>query len=266
LLTTNPPPLHLSHYLYTLQAYHPNQKPYRLPYNGYKTVWHSGGDAGYRSNLIRFPDEHFSIVILANLAGINPVSLSYKVADLFLKDKSTQNPVFKVDSNILKNWAGEYFDMNSQSIIKIDFKNETLLAGSIVLVPTSNNIFSTSSSTLTFSGDTLNEKLVLATKGSFTKIYHKAKKNKVSISELKEYQGDFYSNELDTKYVLSVKDSSLQIKIPRNDEIKLSPFIKDIFAGDMIIRFIRNNKNIIDGFFISTGRVRNLYFEKVLSK
>jgi len=236
-------------------------------YNGYKTVWHNGGDAGYRSNLIRFPDEHFSIVILANLAGINPVSLSYKVADLFLKDKSILNPVFKVDSNILKNWAGEYFDMHSQSITKIDFKNETLLAGSTVLMPTSNNIFNTSLSTLTFSRDSLNVKLVLSTKGSFTKTYNKAKKNKLSISELKEYQGEFYSHELDTKYVLSIKDSSLQIKIPRNDEIKISPFIKDIFAGDfLIIRYVRNKKNVIDGFFLSTGRVRNLYFGKVLSK
>lgn len=235
-------------------------------YKGHKTVWHNGGDYGYRSNLIRFPDEHFSIVILANLADINPVSLSYEVADLFLEDKSIQNPVFKVDSNILKNWAGEYFDMNSQSIIKIDLKNETLLVGSTVLVPTNNYIFNTSSSTLTFSGDSLNAKMSLNTKGSMIKTYNKAKKNKLSISELKEYQGDFYSHELDTKYVLSIKDSSLQIKIPRNDEIKISPFIKDIFAGDLIIRFIRNKKNVIDGFFLSTGRVRNLYFEKVLPK
>lgn len=233
-------------------------------YKGHKTVWHNGGDAGYRSNLIRFPDEHFSIVILANLAGVNPVSLSNKVADLFLEDKSIQNPVFKVDSSIVKNWAGEYFDMNSQSIIKIDFKNETLLAGSTVFVPTSNNVFNTSSSTVTFGVDSLNVKLVLSTKGSKAKTYNKANKIKLSISELKEYQGDFYSNELDSKYVLSIKDSSLHIKIPRNDEIKISPFIKDIFSGDLIVRFTRNKKNIINGFFLSTGRVRNLYFEKVL--
>jgi Beta-lactamase len=54
-------------------------------YKGYKTVGHGGADAGYRSNIIRFPDDHFSVVILANLASINPSSLSYKVADLFLR-------------------------------------------------------------------------------------------------------------------------------------------------------------------------------------
>jgi hypothetical protein len=84
-------------------------------------------------------------------------------------------------------------------------------------------------------------------------------------AELKEYQGDFYSTELETKYIISVKDSSLQIKIPRNVELEVSPLIKDIFFGDLNIRFSRNKKKSIDGFFLSTGRVRNLRFAKMNS-
>ncbi|MFZ9388607.1 MAG: serine hydrolase domain-containing protein [Chitinophagaceae bacterium] len=235
-------------------------------YNGYNTEGHSGADAGYRSNLIRFPDEHFSVILFANLANINTSSLSYKVADLFLTNKSIHNPVLKLDSSVLKGWAGDYYDMNTQSIMRLDYENEKLLLGSTELVPNSNSIFNSRSSTLTFSGDSSNTKLELNTKGSKIKTYYKVKKIKLPISEIMEYQGNFYSPELDTKYVLSIKDSSLQIKIPRNEEIKISPFIKDIFAGDLIIRFSRNKKNIIDGFFLSTGRVRNLYFEKLVTK
>jgi hypothetical protein len=85
-------------------------------------------------------------------------------------------------------------------------------------------------------------------------------------AKLEEYQGNFYSSELDTKYSVSIKDSSLQIKIPRNDEMKLSPLLKDIFTGNFIIRFQRDKKDKIESFFLSAGRVRNLHFEKVLTK
>ncbi len=235
-------------------------------YRGYRTEGHGGADAGYRSNLLRFPDEHFSVILFANLANINASALSYKVADLFLQDKSVQNSIPKVDSYILKGWSGDYFDMNTQAIIKLDFKNEKLMLGANELVPSSNSVFNNRTTTYTFSGDTSITKLELKIIGSKTQTYNKVKKIKLSAAELQEYQGAFYSSELDTKYILSVKDITLQIKIPRNDEIQISPFIKDVFTDDLTIRFSRNKKNIIDGFFLSAGRVRNLYFSKMPTK
>ena len=235
-------------------------------YNGYKTEGHGGADAGYRSNLLRFPDEHFSVIVFANLANINTSSLSYKVADLFLKDKSNQNPVIQIDPKLLTGWAGDYFDMHTQSIMRLYVRNEKLNAGPTELVPTSNSTFKNRSTTYTFSGDSSNTKLELKTIGSKTQTYTKVQKIKLSIADLQEYPGDFFSPELDTKYTVSVKDSSILIKIPRNDDVKLSPFLKDIFAEGLIIRFSRNKKNSIDGFFLTTGRVRNLYFGKLPAK
>jgi hypothetical protein len=234
-------------------------------YKGYRTVGHSGADAGYRSNIIRFPDEHFSVVILANFASINPSSLSYKVADLFLKDKRIQKPIFKVDSIILKGWSGDYIDMNSQSIQKINYQNEKLSIGTTILIASDNFVFNipNSSSTLTFSGDSSNATLEMSIEGAGSKSYKKINKITLSTLALEEYKGDFYSSELDTKYNVSRKVSSLQIKIPKNDEVKLITLQKDIFITDnYIIRFQRNKKNKIEGFFLSSGRVRNLYFEK----
>jgi len=239
-------------------------------YKGYKTVGHGGSDAGYRSNIIRFPDEHFSVVILANLASIIPSSLSYKVADLFLKDKRVQQPTFQTDSNIVKGWAGDYFEMSTQSLLKLNYKNEKLSLGVTELTATDNTTFHipNSSSTLTFTGDSLNAQLVVFTEGAGRNTYKKVNKIALSSAKIEEYQGGFYSSELDTKYSVSIKDSSLLIKRPRYDDIKLEPLLKDIFtvAGTTIIRFQRNKKDKIEGFYISAGRVRNLYFEKIVTK
>jgi hypothetical protein len=35
-------------------------------YKGLKTVSHSGALAGYRAQLVRFPEQQFSVIILAN--------------------------------------------------------------------------------------------------------------------------------------------------------------------------------------------------------
>lgn len=247
-------------------------------YKGHKTVGHSGSDAGYRSNIIRFPDEHFSVVILANLASINPSSLSYKVADLFLKGKNIQPAAFKADSNIVKGWAGDYFDMSTQSVRKLDYNNGKLSVGiteliaiynsSTELIATGNSSFNipNSLSTLTFTGDSSNAQLELFTEGEGRSTYKKVNKIKLPSAKLEEYKGIFYSSELDTKYEVFIKDSSLLVKRPRYDDLKLEPLLKDIFTGNFNIQFKRNKKEQIEGFFLSAGRVRNLYFEKISAK
>ncbi len=235
-------------------------------YKGYKTVGHRGADAGYRSNSIRFPEEHFSVLVFANMASINPSLLSYKVADLFLKDKSIQPPTFKADSKIVKGWAGDYFEMKTQSLLKLNYKNEKLSMGVTELVATGNSTFNipNSSSTVSFSGD--NAQVEVFTEGAGLNTYKKVNKMALTVPELEKYKGNFYSSELDTKYTVSSKDSSLQIKIPRNEEMNFSPLLKDIFTGNFILRFQRNKKDEIEGFYLSTGRVRNLYFEKMAAK
>lgn len=54
-------------------------------YKGLNTVRHGGAWAGYRAQLIRFPDQQFSVVCLANLGGFNPDRLVLKVADIYLE-------------------------------------------------------------------------------------------------------------------------------------------------------------------------------------
>jgi CubicO group peptidase (beta-lactamase class C family) len=61
-------------------------------YKGLKTVSHSGGDAGYRSFLLRFPEEHLAISVFSNFASFNPGGLSYRVADTYLRDKLKEEP------------------------------------------------------------------------------------------------------------------------------------------------------------------------------
>ena len=236
-------------------------------YKGYKTVQHSGADAGYRSNFTRFPEEHFSVILLANLANIRVKTLSNKVADIFLKDKSVKDitRAFKTDSTIVKKWAGEYIDMTTKSRLELNYQNENLKINNLILKPLSNLIFSDfdSKTKLSFSGDSSNSTCLLSTQDDIPRTFKKVLAVKLSPQKLQEYSGSFYSAELDTKYNLNSDSNFLLVKIPRNEEMKFSGFMKDMFIGDFTILFTRDKNNKISGFFLTTDRVRNLYFKKL---
>jgi len=236
-------------------------------YHGYKVVEHGGADAGYRSYILRFPEQHFSVVMLANLANINSRSISYKVADIFLKDKSSKDQFgnFKIDSLIVKGWTGDYIDMTTKSTLTMNYQNEKLSIGNTALIPTSNLIFNDPNGTAAyvFGGDSVNAKCTKTATGQRIRTFEKVKKITLTPKQLQEYKGSFYSPELDTKYTVTTNDSSLMVKIPRNEASSFSPYIKDTFLGDFVLQFSRDKQNKINGFFLTTGRTRNLYFEKL---
>jgi len=56
-------------------------------YRGLRTVRHGGALGGYRSHMLRFPDERFTVIVLFNLADVNPGRCAEKVADIWLADR-----------------------------------------------------------------------------------------------------------------------------------------------------------------------------------
>ena len=57
-----------------------------MKYKGLNEIQHGGADAGYRAYLTRFPDHDFSVAVLSNAAGFNPVNTAHKVVDVYLKE------------------------------------------------------------------------------------------------------------------------------------------------------------------------------------
>ncbi|MFQ5705213.1 MAG: serine hydrolase domain-containing protein [Gemmatimonadales bacterium] len=69
-------------------------------YKGLRTVSHGGSLMGFRTALLRFPDQRFSVIVLCNLGNINPSGLALQVADIYLSDRFAQS---------LAVYAGEYY-------------------------------------------------------------------------------------------------------------------------------------------------------------
>jgi hypothetical protein len=56
-------------------------------YKGLKAVAHGGGFMGFRTEMIRFPEQRFTAICLCNVGSANPGALARQVADIYLADR-----------------------------------------------------------------------------------------------------------------------------------------------------------------------------------
>ena len=54
-------------------------------HRGQRTISHGGSWGGYRAELLRFPNQRFSVAVLCNLGSIDPSALARRVADIHLE-------------------------------------------------------------------------------------------------------------------------------------------------------------------------------------
>lgn len=172
-------------------------------HKGLTLVGHGGAFVGFRADMIRFPEQKFSVICLANLSRFNPSVMAIKVADIYLAD--------------LYNERGE--DAKKPEPKKPRPKESS--------------------------------------KSDF----------KVSPEDLTVYAGKYYSEELDTAYILQLKKGKLFVRHenPHKEypRAALKPTARDRFQIDGFkLSFIRNEKKNIIGFKVDAGRVQNIFFER----
>ena len=84
----------------------------------------------------------------------------------------------------------------------------------------------------------------------------------VSIKDLNEYKGSYYSKEIDATYQISIKKGILTLKRPNKTPVNLEISNKDVFIFNrLLIRFTRIKGNV-SGLKVDAGRVKNLKFDK----
>lgn len=131
-------------------------------YRGLRIVSHGGSWAGYRAELLRFPEQHLSVATLCNLATTNPSQLARRVADVYLGDKMlaaadagaataqgrpTPPPsTWAPTATELAAFAGPYFSAELETIYRLSVENGKLVvsrrrAPRSELVPTTPDSF-----------------------------------------------------------------------------------------------------------------------------
>ena len=254
-------------------------------YRGLNIVEHAGADAGFRTNLLRFPDQHFSVVILSNAGEANPDQLAKKVADIFLDSLLAPNPQeqqearklelkeIEIDPSVLDAFVGDYV-LTPEFIISITREGNQLVTQAtgqpkFPIFPMTERTFFVKAFDAQFSFDLPNKdgivaSVVLHQEGED----HAAKRVKrilMTIDDFKAREGEFYSDELHTLYTLTHEGGKLVINYSRG-KVFLNQLSKNVFYGDFPIgklQYTCLDAKTCNSFTVSDDRVRNIHFEKV---
>lgn len=261
-------------------------------YRGLNIVDHGGADAGYRSDLIRFPDQHFSVACLCNLSSANPSGLAQKVADIYLanemkpaeKDAADNSSAFPLTPQQMQARVGLYINVKDQNdVVRWILKDGQLQvgdAGDDDTYPV--KAVSESQFRLAIEPDELT--FLPAKPGTPQQLTIKHEDGKVETfsavpaftptdAQLSEYEGVYSSGEIDPLYEIKMghvhvvgdgaphdHDGLVLVRL-KNEPDPLKPVTRDLFkSGVGSIRFTRDGQGKVNGFLLTTGRVINLRF------
>jgi len=250
-------------------------------YRGLATVDHGGADAGYRSDMIRFPDQHFSVACLCNLATSNPSQLAKKVAEVYLGKEmkpagttGSSDKAVQLSEEQLKTEVGTYLNPDGDEIRRIILRDGKLRVASdmseegVELEALGENHFRrlVAPVDLRFElakpGGPL-RLIETSPGGGKPRAFERVPEFSPSAQELKEYAAVYHSNEIEPLYELRVEGDKLVLHRLKNKPDTLRPVTRDLFSADVgNIRFKRNAQGQVSGFVVNTGRVMNLWFEK----
>ena len=251
-------------------------------YRGLKTVGHSGADAGYRSNVVWFPDRKFGVAILSNLGTMDPGGLALKVADVYLADQlapekaeTSEAPAInaKINPILYDDYAGKY-QIRDGPMVTITREKDKLMGEvsgmpKFEFTPESETVFSVKilSAKISFEKDKAGKTIQFFLQQGGQKTPAKRLEPPVlTPEELGKYAGDYFSEELGTTYSLTVQGAKLVAQHRRNEDAILSPMEPDVFAGDQWyfgkVKFTRDGSRRITGFLLTGSRARNLRFVK----
>jgi CubicO group peptidase (beta-lactamase class C family) len=239
-------------------------------YRGLPTVEHGGALFGYRTEILRFPDQRFSVVCLCNFATANGSAFARRIADVYL-EKSLQPETKSPDRSAGTSspdpapFIGRYLDTRTHSIYSFTVSNGSLMAWGVKLQRIGPNQFrDLGTGIITFEqvGGSMRVTLDLDDQPFFSG--NRVEELRLGDAALAEFSGSYRSAELDATYRLSVKNGSLDLRTNWNQPIKLHPIVTDEFESEDLgtLVFHRDANHRVSGFSVFAGRVRDVGFEK----
>lgn len=253
-------------------------------YKGLTRIEHSGQDASYQAYIGRFPDLQISLFFTNNNSGIDGGKLVRQLTDICLNkyfqlQKNNPNsknlltkkkPIIK-KTRALQSFEGYYWNDKDRYSRQIKVRNDTLqyirsINDKTALIPVGKNEFEMGLDEYVSVSFESNQMIVTLNDG-YQIILDKYIPANHNLSSLNEFEGKYYSQELNTYYTILIKDNNLIANHTRLGDFKLEAIENDFFIGNkgsfQKIVFLRNKLNKIIGFNVSSSRAKNVHFNRM---
>jgi hypothetical protein len=247
-------------------------------YRGKKTLNHSGGWASFSTYLMYFPEQRFSVIVLANTPAVAPTRAALAIADIYLDEElgpraPTTNalataPAATVAPAVLDRYTGLY-RLGQGWYVRVRRDGSTLRTqasreGEFAMSARSDTSFWVESynAPMTFR----------AVPGQPVQLTYRGQRHSkleesppLTRPQLAVFAGDYESPELETVYHVEMSDSGLVMKHFRHGTIRLTQLWRDDFGGSMwftrSVEFQRDARGQVTGFNVFVDeRSRNIRF------
>jgi CubicO group peptidase (beta-lactamase class C family) len=248
-----------------------------------RMVLHSGGAAGYRSILIRFPEQGMSIAVLCNAgeASDNRDEFAGRIFDLFMADQGLRRPepsaapanAAGVDAADVNSKAGLFFsERTGEPLCLIASNGRLAIAGGGPLVAVSKDRFRNPRASMTFMSRDEFELNFLSQdrfelksmEGQATR-YRRAQPYAPSAADLEAFAGRYESDELRAVFEMTPVKEGLMVRLndSRTQNLEFRPVDRDTFQrGTMTVRFLRETDGRVVALVLNNPVLRNIKFTR----
>ncbi len=250
-------------------------------YYGVKRIQHGGDVKGFHTMTECFPEQGVTVVMFTNNDNVNVyefnksalsslLHLKYKTEVKSNVAQTEEQPVFDtVGENDLKQYEGDY-----GSDMGISF-NVSVRDGALYFLQQWDKVeypvVQIATNKFKIDGDPIFFEFIDINNGTanLLKVNQEGEeyvfKRDFQLPDFDDYLGKYYSKVLDVNYEFVLEDELLGFKPQGADEVQVATIEENDKAsspwGDM--SFVRDNKGIVTGFFLSHPRAKNIEFVKV---
>lgn len=245
-------------------------------YKGLKILSHSGFGFGGQSQLLVVPQENISVIILTNIQSINPTPISYQILNLLIgleenDDKPNVKSVSFKPQN-LRQFTGDYKEINSDMTMQIFLENDTLKAmGSMgntklpLIQKNTDEFVRLNAQNVRYNFEKTSTYDMVISFGGTPFYFKRAKLIKQNPNNLNDYAGDYFSEELQTTYHFFVENDTLKLSYKNHNNITLYPVQMNQFGNRdrTLYHFILSEDGTLTEMLLSCdGQISNIKFVK----
>jgi CubicO group peptidase (beta-lactamase class C family) len=258
-------------------------------YRGLNWIHHAGEWVGYRAAFSRFPEQHFSTLLLCNCVGsMSPTAMAKQVADVYLASEFTRaqttnsaRSVSTVPASDLKPYAGTYWSEKNGALRKFMIRDDKLImvapGTTYEMVPVGGGQFeavepdSEHKDKYVFRSPSAGGPFQLeAWEGGARAVYESVKGPAADASHFADYAGAYTNDELHATWTMVVQDGKLIRQQWMTEDEPLEPAFQDGFIGDLsegqfLLHFNRDGSGRVVSFDVATDMVRPMKFARVAS-
>lgn len=245
-------------------------------YRGHRRIAHTGSTAGYRTILIRLPDDGFSIAILGNASNLDTQRLGNAILDTLLDLPPVAFPPTAPWSDTrLAAVAGLYYQSASDNLLRVEYSSAGLRLGSAALRPIGPDTLDTrprfgrwrftppsADSAATFS-------LLSDDDDRPPTVFVAVPPADPGPAALAACVGRYYSPEVDATIPVTLDGRQLFLQVAPDRPEPLRPAFADAFEvhNEGLVTFIRDASGSIEAFNFTApgGRARRVRYDRLPS-